>query len=160
MTKNDNFGANLVVFGHKILIYTGESKSFGTHITEKPLCLLYILVRHGMKWAKNTNIWPKMTNNAFLGQIWPFFLLILVQTPNFVFVKKIGGRVKKSSPTPLLGHCLPVTALALRKTHLVFSDKGLHGFMKGGAVYLWFLSRDRMGQLIAIDRQGRQDRNN
>ena len=109
---------------------------------------------------KNANIWPKMTNNAFLGQIWPFFLLMLVQTPNFVFVKKIGRRVKKSSPTPLLGHCLPVTALALRKTHLVFSDKGLHGFMKGGAVYLWFLSRDRMGQLIAIDRQGRQDRNN
>ena len=35
MTKRDNFGPNLVVFGHKILIFTGESNSFGTHITEK-----------------------------------------------------------------------------------------------------------------------------
>ena len=36
MTKNVNSGHNLVVFGQKILIFTGETKSFGNHITEKP----------------------------------------------------------------------------------------------------------------------------
>ena len=30
-----------------------------------------------------------------------------------VFVKKSSLRAKKSSPLPLWGHCLPVTALAL-----------------------------------------------
>ena len=36
VNKNANFGPNLVGFGQKILIFTGESKSFATHITENP----------------------------------------------------------------------------------------------------------------------------
>ena len=38
MTKNHNanYGPNLVIFGLKILIFTGEIKSFVTHITENP----------------------------------------------------------------------------------------------------------------------------
>ena len=36
MTKNANFGPNLVVFGQNILIFTGEIKSFVTHITKNP----------------------------------------------------------------------------------------------------------------------------
>ena len=36
MDKNANFGLNLVVFGQKILFFTGEIKSFVTHITENP----------------------------------------------------------------------------------------------------------------------------
>ena len=36
MTKNANFGPNLVVFGQKILFFTGEIKSFVTHITKNP----------------------------------------------------------------------------------------------------------------------------
>ena len=36
LTKNANFGPNLVVFGQKILFFTGEIKSFVTHITENP----------------------------------------------------------------------------------------------------------------------------
>ena len=36
MDKNANFGPNLVVFGQKILFFTGEIKSFVTHITENP----------------------------------------------------------------------------------------------------------------------------
>ena len=36
MTKNADFGPNLAVFWAKILIFMGESKSFGTNITEKP----------------------------------------------------------------------------------------------------------------------------
>ena len=34
--KNANFGPNLVVLGQKILIFTGEIKSFVTHIMENP----------------------------------------------------------------------------------------------------------------------------
>ena len=34
MTKNADFGPNLAVFGPKILIFMGVSKSFGTNITE------------------------------------------------------------------------------------------------------------------------------
>ena len=37
MTKNANFGPSLFVLGQQILILTGESKSFGTNITEKHL---------------------------------------------------------------------------------------------------------------------------
>ena len=36
LTKNANFGPNLVVFGQKILFFTGEIKSFVTYITENP----------------------------------------------------------------------------------------------------------------------------
>ena len=36
MVRNANFGLNLVVFGQKILFFTGEIKSFVTHITENP----------------------------------------------------------------------------------------------------------------------------
>ena len=34
MTKNADFGPNLAVFGPKILIFMGVSKSFGTNITD------------------------------------------------------------------------------------------------------------------------------
>merc|ERR1711952_184166 len=37
MTKNAYFGPNLAVFGPKILILMGVSKSFGTNITENHL---------------------------------------------------------------------------------------------------------------------------
>ena len=37
MTKNEYFGPNLAVFGPKILIFMGVSKSFGTNITENHL---------------------------------------------------------------------------------------------------------------------------
>ena len=41
MTKNAYFGPNLAVFGPKILILMGGSKSFGTHVTENHLGTLY-----------------------------------------------------------------------------------------------------------------------
>ena len=54
MTKNANFGQNLVAFGQKIVGFTGESKSFGTHTTENHLrtFLHCFLVGQGIKWAK------------------------------------------------------------------------------------------------------------
>ena len=36
MNKNAIFGPDLDVFGQKILLFTGEIKSFVTHITENP----------------------------------------------------------------------------------------------------------------------------
>ena len=41
MTKNAYFGPNLAVFGPKILIFMGVSKSFGTNITENHLDNLF-----------------------------------------------------------------------------------------------------------------------
>ena len=49
----------------------GESKIFGTHTTKKTprhiVCIF--LVGHWITWAKNADIWPKM---SVLDQIWPF----------------------------------------------------------------------------------------
>ena len=64
------FGQNFVVIGQKILISTGESKSFGTHITGKsPRHLVCIVIWLGMarNGLKNANIWPKVTKNANFG---------------------------------------------------------------------------------------------
>jgi len=71
MTKNADFGPNLAVFGPKILIFMGVSKSFGTNITENHLDNLSALFfgQAFIKWAKNADIWPKM---PVLGQIRPF----------------------------------------------------------------------------------------
>ena len=50
--KNANFGPNLVVFGQKIQIFTGESKSFGIHITEKPSKTTSFALFFGWDWDK------------------------------------------------------------------------------------------------------------
>ena len=50
----------------------GESKIFGTHTTKKTprhiVCIF--LVGHWITWAKNADIWPKM---SVLDQIWTFW---------------------------------------------------------------------------------------
>ena len=63
ITKNAYFGPILAVFGPKILIFTGESKSFGTHIKDKP-------PRHLVRIV----FWfgPKLPKMHILGKIWPF----------------------------------------------------------------------------------------
>ena len=75
LTKNANFGPNLVVLGQKILFFTGEIKSFVTHITENPpRHLVHIVFWSGIgKIAKNGNIWPKMTKNVYFGPILAVF---------------------------------------------------------------------------------------
>ena len=45
--KNAIFGPNLAVFGPKILIFMGGSKSFSTHITEYHLSTLFALFLFG-----------------------------------------------------------------------------------------------------------------
>ena len=51
MTKNADFGPNLAVFGPKILIFMGVSKSFGTNITENHLDNLSALF-FGWAWGE------------------------------------------------------------------------------------------------------------
>ena len=86
MTKNAYFGPNLAVFGPKILTFTGESKSFGTHITENHLGTSFIcsLVRHSTKCDQNASILPKM---PILGQKW----VIFQGSPGFLAISG-GGR--------------------------------------------------------------------
>ena len=62
---------NWSFFGQQILIFTGKSKSLFLYPhnvkTTYASCSHCFLVRHGTKWATNTNIWPKMTKNANFG---------------------------------------------------------------------------------------------
>merc|ERR1712213_262767 len=76
--QNCSNGPNLVVFGQKAKnpFFTGEIKSFVTHITKNPpghLVHIVFLVGHWTKCAKNGKIWPKMTKNAYFGPILAVF---------------------------------------------------------------------------------------
>ena len=56
--------------GKKILFFTGEIKSFVTHITQNPPKHLVNIVFWsgiGQNVQKNGNIWPKTTKNADFG---------------------------------------------------------------------------------------------
>jgi hypothetical protein len=84
LTKTAHFGPNLVVFGQKILFFTGEIKSFVAHITENPpKHPVHIVFWSGIgqNVQKNGNIWPKMTNNADFGpncgRFWPKILIFM-----------------------------------------------------------------------------------
>ena len=59
-------------------------------------------------WAQNIGFWPKTVHFPSWERFFDFLF------PSYgCFLKKPGGRVKNSSPSPLWGHRLPVTALAL-----------------------------------------------
>ena len=80
MTKNAYFGPNLAVFGLKILICTGASKSFGNHIMKKPPGQLVRIV-FWSAWeqiGQNADIWQKKCQFwAKFGCFWakyPIFL--------------------------------------------------------------------------------------
>ena len=79
MAKNDYLGPKLIIFGTKILILSGGSKSFGTHVTEKPprhlVCIVFWsgIGSHGPKmpifgqfWTKFGRFWAK---NPFFGDM-------------------------------------------------------------------------------------------
>ena len=83
-------GQILVVFGQKIPFFTGEIKSFVTYITETHLGTLFTLVFGrviGQNVAKNGNIWPKMTKNAYFGPnlavFWPKILIFMGVSKSF-----------------------------------------------------------------------------
>ena len=66
-SQKADFGPNLAIYGPKILIFTGVSKSFGTNITENHLDNLSPLFFGQAldQLGQNANIWPKM---PVLGQ--------------------------------------------------------------------------------------------
>ena len=73
-TKNANFGPNLVVLGHKLQIFIGESKSFGTLATEKtPRHLVHIVF-----WSGKGQNGPKM---PILGPKWPKMPILCQNLP-------------------------------------------------------------------------------
>ena len=64
LTKNASFGPNLVVFGQKILFFTGEIKSFVTYITENP-------PRHLVHIGFWLGIGQNVKKMAIFGPKWP-----------------------------------------------------------------------------------------
>ena len=91
MTKNAYFGPNLDDFGPKILIFMRVSKSFGTHIMEKPPRQLF----HVVFWSSIRSNGPKM---PVLGQI----LLLFGHKSNFWGdgVKLLVPSYQESDQTP------------------------------------------------------------
>ena len=131
------FGAKMAVFGPHILIILGGSKGSGTYISENHLGTLFELSFWSDMAPKESERpvfgpkWPKMHIVGliwlFLGQNPIFFgegakvLVLTYQKTNLTPLshffsrfckKKPADAPKKSSPTPLWGHRLPVPALA------------------------------------------------
>ena len=71
MTKISYFGSIWAVFGPKILIFVGVSKSFGANITENHLDNLSALF-FGQALDQMGQKCRYLAQNASLGQIWPF----------------------------------------------------------------------------------------
>ena len=82
MTKNAYFGPYLAVLGPKILILTGGSKSFGTHVTENHLGNL--LGQNGPNIGQKSQFWAKF------GRLW-------AKNPNFY-----GTHIKKEPHSQLV----------------------------------------------------------
>ena len=75
MERNANFGLNLVVFGQKILFFTGEIKIFVTYITENPprhLAHIGFWMGNGQNVKKMAIFGPKLPKMQILDVIWPF----------------------------------------------------------------------------------------
>ena len=72
LTKNANFGPNLVAFGQRILFFTGEIKSFVTHITENPPGHLVHIV-FGRAWDKMCKKWQYLAKNDQKCWFWTNF---------------------------------------------------------------------------------------
>ena len=73
--KNANFRQNLDVFGQKILIFTGEIKSFVPNITETPPRHLFRIgfwSDMGRNGQKMPMFDPKRPKMHILDQIWTF----------------------------------------------------------------------------------------
>ena len=86
MTKNADFGPNLAVFGPKILIFMGVSKSFGTNITETT----WTICPHRF-WSA----WEQMGQNK---HDMPILRLLLLRSYRVLFLSAIfSTKIKKNS---------------------------------------------------------------
>ena len=84
-TKNANFGPNLVVFGQKILFFTGEIKSIVTHITEKNLGTLFTLV-FGLALDKMCKKLQYLAQNDQKCRFWTKFGRFWARNPNYMII--------------------------------------------------------------------------
>ena len=87
MAKNAYFGPNLPVLWPKILILTGGSKSFGTHITEKPPRHLARIVY----WSGMGPNGPKMPIFGQKSQFWANLAIYGPKILIFMWVSKSFG---------------------------------------------------------------------
>ena len=72
LTKNAKFGPNLVVFGQKILFFTGEIKIFVTYIAENPSRhLVHIVFWSGI--GQNVQKWQYLAQNDQKYIFWTNF---------------------------------------------------------------------------------------
>ena len=102
MNKNANFGPNLVVLGQKILIFTGEIRSFVTHITENPPRHL-VVIGFWSPWdemGKNMPIFGQIDLNCIF---WTNFGRFWAKNPNFSGVSKsFGTHIMEKPPRQLV----------------------------------------------------------
>ena len=97
MSKNANFGPNLVVLGQKVLIFTGEIKSLVTHIMENP-------PRHLVR----IDFWSGMGRNGqkmpIFGSKWPKMHILGQKSYMFMRVSKSCGTHRSNGPNmPIFG---------------------------------------------------------
>ena len=86
LTKNANFGSNLVVFGQKILFFTEEIKSFVTHITENsPRHLVHIVF--GRSLDKMCKKWQYLAENDQKCIFWTKFAIDSDCLPKVCYLK-------------------------------------------------------------------------
>ena len=99
MTKNAYFGPNLPVLWPKILILTGGSKSFGTHITEKPPRHLARIVY----WSGMGPNGPKMPIFGQKSQFWANLAIYGPKILIFMWVSKsFGIHITEKPPRQLV----------------------------------------------------------
>ena len=110
--KNASFGPNLAVYGPKILFFMEVSKSFGTHITEKP-------PRHLVRIFFSLPGTPILVNGPFvaLGETVPF-----PRWEYFVYFSfQSYGRFRKKNsadaPKSQISYVIPGTDLDIIFSH-------------------------------------------
>ena len=143
LAKNVSFGPNLAVFWPKIYFLGGWSKSLSILISGNQWDTFSVLKtltdaaqigRLGQKCAildilgqksEICHTTPLLVDGPFvaLGETvhfppWEQFFDFSFSSYGCFLKKKLGRRLKKSSPSPLWEHCLPVTALALSARRL------------------------------------------
>ena len=100
--KKAYFGQNLAVFGPKFLIFTGESKIFCTHITQKPARHLLRII-FGRAWDQMDQKGQYSAQNDQECIIWAKFGHFCTKYLNFNGRKqKFGTHITEKSPSHLV----------------------------------------------------------
>ena len=102
MNKNAIFGPNLDFFGQKILFFTGEIKSFVTHIMENPpRHLVHIVFWSGI--GQNVKKWQYLAQNDQKSIFWTKFGRFGPKILIFMGVSKsFGTNITENQPRHLV----------------------------------------------------------